>query len=80
MMNPNSVQNPLFQLMEMARNGVPAIQAIQQIATQGNPQMQRFFNTIKGKSSQQLRQMAENVAKERDTTVQDVAHSLGLRL
>ena len=76
MLNP--MQNPLFQVMELSRKGVPAIQAIQQVAMQGNPQMQQFFKSIQGKSQDELKKMAENVAKERGTTINEVARNLGI--
>ena len=78
MINFNAMQNPLFQLMEMSRKGIPAIRAVEQIAMQGNPQMRQFFQTIKGKTPQELQKMAENVATERGLNIQDVARKLGI--
>lgn len=53
------------------------MQMMQQMA--GNtPQMRQFMQMVNGKSPRQLRQMAENVAKERGTSLQAVAQQMGI--
>lgn len=69
--------NPLFQLANTARNGGNAIQMLQRMAAQ-NPQAAQAINMIQGKTPQQLQQIATNMAKERGTTPQEIARSLGL--
>lgn len=59
----NSRQNPLGVLQQMAG---------------GNPQAAQAFNMIRGKSAAELRQMAENMAKERGVSVNDVLRQLGI--
>jgi len=46
---------------------------------QNNPQMAQALGMVQGKSQQQLWLMAQNMAKERGTTVEDVARSLGIK-
>ena len=71
------MSNPIFQLADIARNGGNAIQMLQRMAAQ-NPQAAQAINMIQGKTAQQLQQIATNMAKERGTTPQEIARSLGL--
>ena len=71
------MSNPIFQLANIARNGGNAIQMLQRMAAQ-NPQASQAINMIQGKTQQQLQQIATNMAKERGTTPQEIARSLGL--
>ena len=71
------MSNPIFQLANIARNGGNAIQMLQRMASQ-NPQAAQAINLIQGKTPQQLQQIATNMAKERGTTPQEIARSLGL--
>ena len=71
------MSNPIFQLANIARNGGNAIQMLQRMAAQ-NPQASQAINLIQGKTPQQLQQIATNMAKERGTTPQEIARSLGL--
>lgn len=47
---------------------------------QTDPRAAQALGMLKGKNAQQLRTMAENMARERGTTVEQVAQSLGLRM
>ncbi len=71
--------NPMAMMMQMMRGGGNPNAMLQQMANQ-NPQVRQFMQMINGKSPQQLRQIAENVAKERGTTLNDVARQLGITL
>lgn len=66
-------------LVNAARSGGNPMQLMQQMAMQ-DPRIAQAQQMIQGKSPQQLRQMAENMARERGTTVQDVARGLGIRI
>lgn len=57
--------NPNALLSQMARSDPRAAQALQ---------------LLQGKSPDQLRTMAENMAKERGTSVEEIARSLGIKL
>lgn len=58
-------QNPAGMLEQMARS---------------NPMVNRALQMTSGKSPQQLRQMAENMAHERGTTLEQLAQQMGIRL
>ena len=47
---------------------------------QNNPQVRQVMQMMQGKSSAELRQMANNIAAERGTTVEDVARQLGITI
>ena len=64
-------------LVNLARNGGNPMMLMQQMAGQ-NPQMQQAISMIQGKTPEQLKQMAENMAKERGMTVEQVAKNIGL--
>ena len=66
-------------MMQMMRSGGNPNAMLQQMANQ-DPQVRQFMRMINGKTPQQLRQIAENVAKERGTTLNDVARQLGITL
>ena len=71
------MSNPIFQLANIARNGGNAMQMLKRMAAQ-NPQAAQAINMIQGKTPQQLQQIATNMARERGTTPQEIARSLGL--
>lgn len=74
-----TMNNPIMVLVNAARSGGNPMQLMQQMAMQ-DPRIAQAQQMIQGKSPQQLRQMAENMARERGTTVQDVARGLGIRI
>ena len=71
------MSNPIFQLANIARNGGNAMQMLQCMAAQ-NPQAAQAINMIRGKTPQQLQQIATNMAQEIGTSPQEIARSLGL--
>lgn len=73
------MNNPIVTLLNVARNGGNPMQLMQQMAMQ-DPRIAQAQQMMQGKSPQQLRQMAENMARERGTTVKDVAQRLGIRI
>lgn len=75
----NVAQSPLAQVLSAARNGADPRQTLAQIAAK-NPQAAAALNMMRGKNPQQLRQMAQNMAKERGTTVEEVMRSLGMTI
>lgn len=48
--------------------------------SRSDPRAAQALGMLKGKNAQQLRQMAENMARERGTSVEQIAQSLGLKL
>ena len=71
--------NPLMQLGAMLAYGKSPQQALAMLAQQ-NPQVQQAMQMMQGKSPQQLEQMARNMAKERGTTIEDIARSMGITI
>ena len=70
------MNNPIIALVNATKNGVDPVQLMQKIAG-GDPQIQQALQMIQGKNAQQLRQMAENMARERGTNVEAVIKQLG---
>lgn len=72
------MNNPLMQLISMTRQGGNPMAMIQQMAT-NNPQAAQAMKIMQGKSPEQLRQIATNMARERGMTVEQVMQQLGIR-
>ena len=70
------MNNPMIALVNAAKNGGNPVQMLQQMAGQ-DPQVRQAMQMIQGKNPQQLRQMAENMARERGTNVDAVIKQLG---
>lgn len=66
-------------MLQMARNGGNPMQMLQQMAGQ-NPQAAQAMRLIQGKNPQQLRQIAENMAKERGVDLNQIARQMGVTL
>ena len=73
------MNNPLMQIGAMMAYGKSPQQALWAIAQQ-NPQVKNIMQMMNGKSPQQLENMARNMAKERGTTIEDVARSMGIQI
>ena len=71
--------NPLMQLGSMLAFGKTPEQALNVLAQQ-NPQVQQALKMLSGKNPAELEQIARNMAKERGTTIEDVARSLGVQI
>nr|DAG38957.1 MAG TPA: Protein of unknown function (DUF2802) [Caudoviricetes sp.] len=69
--------NPMMLLMNAARSGGDPSALLMQMAG-SNPQAAQVLRLMQGKSPDQLRQTAENMARERGTSIEAVAQSLGL--
>ena len=71
--------NPMAQIMQMMQGGQnPA--AILDMLSGVNPQVRQVRDMIRGKSSMELEQMARNMARERGTTIEDIARSMGIQI
>lgn len=73
-------RNPMniMQLVSMMKQGNNPMQMLQQMAAQ-NPQAAQAMQIIQGKSPEQLKQIAANMAKERGTNLDEVMRNLGLK-
>lgn len=68
--------NPLMMMIQMAQRGRNPLGALQQMGA--GPQFQQMQQMLAGKDYNQLLQMADNAARERGTTVEQMAQQLGL--
>ena len=68
--------NPLMMMIQMAQRGRNPLGALQQMGAR--PQLQQMQQMLAGKDYNQLLQMADNAARERGTTVEQMAQQLGL--
>lgn len=64
--------NPIQMMMQAAMQGVSPAQFLAQQAGQ-NPQMQQIYKMVNGKSPDELRQMADNMLRQRGTSFDQVA-------
>lgn len=71
--------NPLFAIVQAARGGGNPMQLLQQMAGR-TPQGTQFMQMIQGKNGQQMRSIAENMAKERGVSLEQIAQQFGLQL
>lgn len=71
--------NPLFAIVQAARGGGNPMQLMQQMAGR-TPHGAQFMQMIQGKNGQQMRSIAENMAKERGVSLEQVAQQFGLQL
>lgn len=69
--------NPLASLIGLIRNGNSPQAVITQLA-ETNPQAQQVVKMMRGKSPEQLRQMAINMAKEQGVDINDILRQLGV--
>lgn len=77
-MNPMN-NNPLMALMQFSRSGGNPMQMLSQMAAR-DPRAAQAMKLIQGKSPQELRQVAENMAKERGMTLDEIARQMGVNL
>lgn len=73
------MNNPLMQIMGLLQSGKNP-NAILQTMAMNNPQVRQVMQMMRGKSPEQLRQIANNMAAERGTTVEDIARQLGIQV
>ena len=72
-MNPNM----LGTLMQIMRSGGDVREAVQQMAN-NNPALKQFLQITNGKNAGQLKTIAENMAKERNVSINDLLRQLGI--
>lgn len=66
--------NPILQA---AMGGMNPYAYLQQMASR-DPMIAQALNLIQGKSPEQLHQIADNMAKQRGTTVEEITRQYGL--
>lgn len=73
------MNNPVTQMMQLLQAGKNP-RAILNVLAQSDPQVNQVMQMMNGKTPEQLRQIANNMAAERGTTVEDVARQLGIQI
>lgn len=71
--------NPIMQIINMARNGGNPMSMLTQIAG-NNPQAKQVIDMMSSGNQAGLKEMAMNMAKERGTSIEDVAKNLGIEI
>lgn len=73
------MNNPIMQIQQLMQAGKNP-NAVLQMLAQSNPQVRQVMSMMNGKSPAELEQMARNMAKERGTTIEDIARSMGIQI
>lgn len=73
------MNNPLIKLVQLANSGGDPIKMLNMIAP-NNPQIAQVMQLINGKDANQLQAIAQNMAKERGISIEEIAQSLGLNM
>ena len=71
------VNNPIMALINVMKSGGNPNAMLQQMAG-SDPRIGQAMQMMQGKSPQQLRSMAENMARERGVNIADLARELGI--
>ena len=71
--------NPMAQIMQMLQGGQNPATVLDMLSGV-NPQVRQVKDIMQGKSPAELEQMARNMARERGTTIEDIARSLGIQI
>lgn len=79
--NPlNMMQNnPVFKLIQAMKSGGNPMQMLQQMAG-NNPEAQKVLGMMQQHDTQGLKEMAMNMAKQKGTSVEEIAKQLGIQL
>lgn len=73
------INHPVISILQAMRMGRNPNQMIMQMAQQ-DPRIKQVVEMMRGKNPNQLQRIAENMAKERGMTVEDVARQLGIQI
>lgn len=71
--------NPFDMMMRHIQGGMSPDAILSQLS-RSDPRYAQALGMLRGKTPEQLRQMAENMARERGTSVEQIAQYLGLRI
>ena len=73
------MNNPFNAMMRHLQGGMTPDALLNQMA-RSDPRYAQALQMLQGKTPEQLRRMAENMARERGTSVEQIAQSLGLKM
>ena len=74
----NPTGNPMMRMIQLMQSGQSPMGMMQEMAQQ-DPRAQQAMQMIQGKSPQQLRQMAQNMAREKGIDLDMVMRQMGLK-
>ena len=70
------IGNPMIQLMSAMRSGQNPMQLMQRMAM-NDPRAAQAMQIIRGKSPQELQQIAQNMARERNIDLNELRRQFG---
>lgn len=73
------MNNPVLMIAQLARMGRDSRSIVQSMVQQ-DPRVRQAMQMFQGKSPQEMEAMVRNMCKERGTTPEELARSLGLTL
>lgn len=73
------MNDPVIMLVNAMRSGKNPKTILHRLAGQ-NPQVSQLMQMMQGKSPDQLKVMAENIAKQRGMSIEDIARDLGIQI
>lgn len=73
------MNNPVMMMLNAMQSGRNPALLLRQMAST-NPQARQVMHLMNGKNAEQLRKIAENLAANQGTSVEDVARSLGISI
>lgn len=73
------MNNALNTILRHIQGGMSPDAVLTQLS-RSDPRYAQALGMLRGKTPEQLRQMAENMARERGTSVEQIAGSLGIKL
>lgn len=73
------MNNPVLMISQLARMGRDPRSIVQSMVQQ-DPRVRQAMQMFQGKSPQEMEAMVRNMCKERGTTPEELARSLGLML
>ena len=71
--------NPMMLAVEQMKRGMNPNAVLSQIA-RSNPQVNQMMKILNGKSEAELRQFAQNLAKERGVDLDNLMRSMGITI
>ena len=72
------MNNPMMQIMSAMRSGQNPMEMMQRMAM-NDPRAAQAMQIIRGKSPQELQQIARNMARERNINLDELQRSFGMK-
>lgn len=69
--------NPMQMIFQAVRNRTGNPMTLMEQAARQNPALRQAMDITRGKTPQEARQIADNMARQRGTTVEDILRQMG---